>query len=151
MSEMKIEFSENGICFVSGKLNEYMNMAPVVHSGKNPLILNLKGVVSTNSIGVKMWIDGLQELREKQISIEYHECSLPILLQCNMIPSFSKNIAIQSFFIDYACADCGEEKTQLLTLEQVQQNDYPIPSCPECGEEMEMDKEDILDFLEWTS
>ncbi|MGK5094595.1 hypothetical protein WDW89_21600 [Deltaproteobacteria bacterium TL4] len=149
MNHFSIEILPDGLCKLAGKISEYTDLSSVVNQVVNLVIFDLKGVTAINSVGLKVWVKMLTELRNKGISIEYQNCSEKFMLQFMLNPVLTHHIKIHSFYITFVCDSCLHETQHLLHREEIDLTRLPTIPCPECGETMSLAEEEELDFLEW--
>ena len=96
---------KQGVYFVSGDINEDSNLNTYnLPSGK--IRLDLSDLKSINSIGIRMWINGLEKFNITPI---YINCPHFFVSLLNMVRELFENKAlIESFKIPVYCPACRE-------------------------------------------
>jgi hypothetical protein len=108
---------------------------------------DLAGVKRVNSEGVRRWLNFLRHL-VGVTSLVFERCSVPMVMQMNIIEGFTRGAQVRSFYAPYLCLATGQEEERLL-----QTNDITDPRHPpkfECeGGVLELDDipERYLAFL----
>jgi hypothetical protein len=110
--------TRNGTQFLvdmDGSIGETTPLFTLKLDGCLQLVLNMNGVKSINSIGVKHWI--LWTLRiPKTCKIQIVNCPYVITSQASIVLGFiSPNMKIESFRAPFICAACEAEEVHLLT------------------------------------
>lgn len=108
-------------------------------SSAGPIYLNLSGVKSINSLGIRGWVNFWKEHSNKEVF--YLECPPIIVRQMTMIPSFTGRAQVVSVYVPYVCENCDAEKLVLVELSHHTvpeiQDSFP---CSKCGQsQMELD------------
>lgn len=120
--------------------------------GKN-VVLNLKGITSVNSCGVRAWINFIRNI-EGTRQLIFAECSPEIVSQINMIPSFKGSAKIESVFANFRCESCDADRMILYksgsNMPTSSESITAAEKCSSCGSEMEMDEmpEEFFSFLD---
>lgn len=97
---------------ISGAIDEDVEFSTFAISGANQLVLNLAGIKSINSCGIREWIKWLSQAGNAKI--EYHNCPKIIVDQINMVDGFLPSSGqVMSFFVPYYNEASGEEKSVL--------------------------------------
>lgn len=123
---------------LEGIIDEDLDLSPL-RSVTGPLLLNLSGIKSINSLGIRGWVNFWKELESKEVY--YLECPPIIVRQMSMIPSFTGNAKVLSVYVPYVCDNCDAEQLSLVNLPESQAPEVPetVP-CKQCGAgEMELD------------
>lgn len=123
---------------LEGIVDEDLDLSPL-RNATGPLLLNLSGIKSINSLGIRGWVNFWKELENKEVY--YLECPPIIVRQMSMIPSFTGSARVLSVYVPYVCDNCEAETLSLVTLTESQAPEVPetIP-CKQCGSgEMELD------------
>lgn len=124
---------------IQGGITEDADFRPILKiAGGQDLHLELSGVESINSCGVREWIHFVKNLEPSVQSLTFHRCSPAIVRQLNMIANFRGSSDIQSVLLPYYCPDCSKEVRTELTLGSDRSIPEVIP-CPLCGGEAEFD------------
>ena len=147
MMSLTIDPLAPGVYNLSGVINEYTDLTPLLKKPGSSLILNLKGISYINSLGVTRWLGMLRDLEVEGKSVEYQECSQPFLLQCSMVLTLTQGVKLSSGYVSHYCEDCAESFMQLVQFEKVNLSEIPSFPCPSCGKDTPMEDEDQLDFL----
>jgi len=108
-------------------------------SSPGPVYLNLSGIKSINSLGIRGWVNFWKQHSEKEVF--YLECPPIIVRQMSMIPSFTGKAHVLSVYVPYVCDNCESEKLVLVSLagDTVPEIQASVP-CGKCdGGEMELD------------
>ena len=147
MPDLTIQLMEDGTYTLTGRIDSQTDLTFLSETKENPVILNLKEVAKINSIGVRKWMDCLRTIQTQGKSIEYLECSEAFLMQCNMVPSFTKDVEVRSFYVPFYCENCRNDIPHLLLTAELGSGDIPTIPCPICGADMTIDDDSILDFL----
>jgi len=150
MATLKIQPGDQDGHFVfTENMDEFMDLLPLKESPHSHLVLNLNGIYRINSMGIKKWVETLRELLAEGKKITYVECSEVVVEMCNISLAFVMGVEIHSFEVTLGCENCEVYVSKIFTREEVEPDLVPpeIP-CPECGRIMELEEEDLLDFLE---
>lgn len=105
------------------------------------LHLNLAGITSINSLGIRAWVNFMKEISNRPVF--YEECPPVVVRQMNMIPSFLGSAKVLSVYAPFVCENCDEEKLVLVPEMALAKSDVELPEpfkCESCSEgEMELD------------
>ena len=97
-----------------GKINEFSSFAGLFDKNQTETIIDMSGVYSVNSTGVRSWVDYLKAYHGK---ILYRNCSMPVIDQFNMVPEFMGQKAwVESFYSLFFCNACHQEEPKLLEV-----------------------------------
>lgn len=109
------------------------------------IFFNFEGTTSIDSLGVRAWVQFLRSIKNPSRTIHFVRCGPEIILQVNMIPSFSEGATIDSFFVNYVCASCNQTTRVLTDTASVPKGSLPSsPNCPNCHESP-METEELED------
>jgi len=112
-----------------------------IHKFEGPLHLNLSGITSINSLGIRAWVNFWKTVTDK--AVIYVECPPVIVRQLNMIPSFSGRATVSSVFVPFICDECEAEDLKLVDCSSPQWQVKDVPEsypCDQCvGGEKEAD------------
>lgn len=145
MPTLKItEFEDNGVRVLQfdGPINEDSTLPELKLTG-GKLILDLDGVTSINSCGIREWIKWVK-LIPTQVSVFYQNCPRWFVEQMNIVAGFIlENTTIDSFKVPYYCEDC-ELITDLLLqngkdFENGKLNPPEAIECSSCKASAEID------------
>ena len=104
------------------------------------LNIDLADVSYINSLGVRDWINLMNQATSQGIAIELHRVCEPIVQQLNMILATRGKAHIASFYAPYACDHCGREESLLIdtaaSAASLAAGQPPDAKCPECGSTM---------------
>ena len=118
MSQFKVEKQDaNGFVTIrfSGSIDEDANFGEISADGSPKIVLDLDGVESINSCGIREWIKWLKTIPNTS-QIEYQKCPKVIVDQINMVSGFlPTNAKVTSFYVPYFAEDSGNEKQVLFT------------------------------------
>jgi hypothetical protein len=95
-------------------------------------VINLKGIKTINSSGVRGWINFLQTFQQT-CAVTLVECSAPIVSHMLMMPSFKSAAKIDSLYVDFFCPKCEAESASLLTRAQAANKQISEPRCTKCS------------------
>ena len=102
---------------------------------KNQVLIDFSAVEYFNSLGIRTWVNFLRVLRDGR-QVAYEHCPMDFLQQINMMPALSQGVEIQSFQADFACKNCGFEKSLGFTCKVGKQgllDEMGRQSCERCG------------------
>lgn len=146
--------SKNGIYYLSGRLDEYADF-DALKGATEPLKLNLGGIASINSVGVRRFLAFTLSWAPKRF--EFFECTPEFIANVNVIPQMlgdPKNKGqIKSFFVPYGCDSCKRLENVLIHKDAVKAGssgvELPQKSCDRCGSAMEpeVEKHEYFNFL----
>ena len=138
--------------YLFGVISESSNFNGMLDQGLDPLSINLAGVTSINSTGVRNWVDNLYHFKG---TVLFSECSVPIIEQFNMVPEFlGEKSNVLSFYARYYCEDCDHEENILLIPGRNFDTDDKCCTmdllCPHCNENIDedFDPEDYFLFID---
>lgn len=133
---------------LSGMIDAYLDISPILESSSPQLMLNLKGIKEINSVGVKKWVEAMQQLKGSGKSVAYQECSSSFVSQCNFVPELSAGIKVHSLYVIFECEECDEYLTKNIETKDLDFDNLPPDvSCPECNELMQTEDDVVFDFL----
>jgi len=102
--------------------------------------LNLGGVGRFNSVGARLWMDGLRRLT-RSAQVVCVECSVPVILQLDMVVGFLCHASVRSFYAPMRCERCDIGARHLRRTDDVRDADLiEPPRCSRCGPPMELDE-----------
>ncbi len=101
---------------IRGPLNErsgakLMELIPKI---ENRCTINLAGVTHINSIGAIAWVRFINQLENRDITLE--ECAVDFVIQINCIHGFTHKAKITSILAQYFCEECQEDTSKLIKL-----------------------------------
>jgi len=115
MSKISFDVKQSGNqAFIKliGIIDEDMNFANIVVTGVSAVEIDLEGVKSINSCGIREWIKWISELKGQQVHLK--NCPKIIVDQINMVQGFLPPSAkVMSFYVPYFNDDAGSAKDVL--------------------------------------
>jgi hypothetical protein len=151
-STLKIE-QKNGMYALSGMIDETADFSSLLFA-QPPLKLDMGGVLSINSTGLRAFLKFLEAWEPKEF--EYHSCSNPIIHTFNILPSVlgepPKVSRVISSAIPYACEKCSHEEevvvaTKDLVIDSDDEVSAPTQTCSQCHSTMSQDVDAGTYFL----
>lgn len=101
------------VLVISGDLNEDANFSSDSVAAGQPIVLDLEGVTSINSVGIREWIKWIKTLPESP-PLTVRKCPKIVIDQVNMIAGFLPvKTIIESFFVPYFSETTNNEKMVL--------------------------------------
>ncbi|QQR88679.1 MAG: hypothetical protein IPJ88_10565 [Myxococcales bacterium] len=129
---------------LSGAITEQSDFASVLEKIDGPVVLNLSGIESINSIGVREWIRFIDKLCEGNRRVILEECSAPVVRQLNMISNMKGKASVASVLVPYYCGSCGNEQNNVQDMSDFSITKVvEITTCQSCGQNSEFD--DLID------
>ena len=120
---------------VSGIVSEEAKLEAPDARGRR-VIIDTRGVERMNSMGVRNWIDFMDQLQSQTPDIVIRQLPPAMVSQASMITNFIGRGRIESFLSPWFCTNCEN------TLEQLHgyRDDLPPAiQCPKCRAPMELD------------
>lgn len=100
-------------CELSGAIDEDATF-PTIDQIPTTLVLDLKGVRSINSCGIREWVRWLTPIAKKA-KISFVHCPKVIVDQMNMVEGFLPgNCIVDSFFVPYYCEETDDDAQVLM-------------------------------------
>ena len=138
-----------------GAIDEFSLEAfkPMLALGSGKTLLNLEGVTSINSLGVRVWLNFMKNFRLNH-EITLQKCPVEIVMQINMIPDFLGMGHVESFFAPYFCEGCNRSYQTLFLTEDIKK-DFGLrlarQDCPKCNapNPCEEDTDEYLYFMKF--
>lgn len=129
-----------GLFHLTGPLNERAHFGQLV-ARKPPLRLELSGIGSANSLGVKQFVLFIQSL--KDLELEFHGCSEVMVELFNSFPGALGNPPlpqrVRSFHAPFECEGCGAMfKSHVQTKDVAADPPAFRAPCPKCGNPAEV-------------
>ena len=146
MSPLKIESiagASQPTLSLQGDINEDSVFSQVILSDQKQTMLDLSGVKSINSCGIREWIRWIKATPGSSKLILSH-CPKVVIDQINMVDGFlPKGAQVSSFYVPYYCEPCEKLKSVLFSKgkEFVQSKVTPPAQvlCDHCQKPTEMD------------
>ncbi len=140
-----LNYQDNGdrrYIWIRGDINEDFDAQQLRKAVTENAVINLEGVKSISSCGIREWISLISELPES-VQLVFERCSIPITRQFGMLSNFAGPGQVSSFYAPYYCDNCDTETEQLL---EVNGGDNAIEKlinserkCSQCGGALEFD------------
>lgn len=113
----KLESQLNGnVLSLMGNIDEEAQFPAVNASAGSEMVLDLNGVKSINSVGIRTWLGWITPLSE-QIKFVFDKVPHAVVLQINMIEGFlPKTATVRSFYTPIYSEEEDEEDQILLTV-----------------------------------
>jgi anti-anti-sigma regulatory factor len=112
MSKVSFDVKQNGnnvFVTLTGMIDEDMDFSQIKTGDATSIEIDLGGVKSINSCGIREWIKWISEFRNAQIHLK--NCPKIIVDQINMVQGFLPATAkVMSFYVPYYSEDSGSEK-----------------------------------------
>ena len=152
MGHLKVTISstEEDVTYVfSGEVDEDFQRTEIPKIAKKKTILDLAGISSFNSCGIREWVFWVQDL-SRDSEIKFRACSVSMIDQINMIPQSLGRGQLESFYAPYYCEKCGEVN-RLLHLRDcfslIAQKKAPKLRCETCDRQLTFDTLESSYFL----
>lgn len=144
MGKFDIKIDKGGPAWkvaLAGVIDEDADFNPHSLSGAPAVELQLGGIKSINSCGIREWIKWMGTAGAAPV--QYHQCPKIIVDQINMVQGFLPATGkVMSFYVPYYSDDAGSEKSVLFTHGK-EYGDQGLQAAPEVkddeGNPMEMD------------
>ncbi|MEY4065639.1 MAG: hypothetical protein RIR26_1847 [Pseudomonadota bacterium] len=91
-----------------GEVHENFKARSIALPDAQTCVINLAGLRSINSLGVREWSQFLLSLSKKS-NIVLEECSVVFIDQANIVPQILLGARVSSFFAPYFCPQCNTE------------------------------------------
>ena len=146
------QFTRHGKEFrLFGKIDEFTDFSKLFETAdQEELNLDLAGIRSINSCGVRSWVDHVSCYDG---FIIYKNCSVPMIEQFNMVPeALGKSAWVESFYALFYCPEYDEEDFILINTKEdvdVEKMELKTEFTSSSGAEMEpdFDIEDYFGFM----
>ena len=144
---------EKGLTRISlkGTIDETANLKEVFQNLQPRVIVQAEEIRLINSCGVREWVRAIQRI-PSNIRILFERCASRIVEQINYVSNFLGSGEVVSFFAPYFCPSCREERSILLSRQDLMKKKpvkAPLQKCPACREALEFDdvEEEYFSFL----
>lgn len=98
---------------MEGAIGETTPLFNLPLAGLKEIELDMTGVTSINSIGIKQWISWTVKI-PTEAQVKMHNCPFVIGSQASMVVGFCKsNMKIESLRLPYICDECEAEHMRL--------------------------------------
>ena len=144
---------DHTVIFLTGPINEFAaDHLNSLQSKKKPgkYTFDFKGIDYVNSLGLRVWVNFFNSFQEGKV-ITFRNCTPDIIMQINMVASFSKGATIESFIGRFMCMECDSEKDYLFDGKKSREallGECSTITCENCDVPMELetDEESFLEF-----
>jgi hypothetical protein len=133
--DFEIKHTPKGVeLFLAGKITEGANLQDIKIPENVPVIINLKGLVAINSLGVRDWVKWVGPV-SKKYEVTFRNLPPFFVRQANILVGLVPSSAtIESFFVTYFCETCNEERNVLFRRKlEFDGTDLNIPNDVKCG------------------
>jgi hypothetical protein len=141
----KTEKTDGGVVrvYLSGSIDESADLDGALASAGRGAIINLEGIERINSMGIHRWIPVVAKLAEEH-GIIFEHLSYPVALQANVVANLFGGAKVLSCIAPYFCNTCQDDRTVVVTSEEVQASAGTAPAkrCETCDDPMEFDELD---------
>jgi hypothetical protein len=159
MSDFKYQEKTDGeslLLIFEGVIDEESKFPPVDPAKNKRIMIDLKGIRSINSVGIREWLNWIRPLSETAQIVFLHTPKA-LVFQMNMVEGFlPKTATVKSFYVPFYCEACDKEENVLFTVgKEVQVTDgnykitFDVKTANLCGKpncEMEMDASEAKYF-----
>src|SRR5437879_1432579 len=123
---------------VTGKIDEHFDARELLAAVRDTkkVLLQLDGVRSISSLGVRSLEAFLRELGTREVVLE--EISAALANQFSMIPNLMGSAKVTSAKLPFVCASCGAEQLAVIPYQSGASTSH-APKCAGCGAQMEFD------------
>lgn len=147
-----LEWKREGDRFeLSGRIDEYSDLARLAAELPEQATLDLSGLTRINSIGVREWLDFVAAFGTRKVRLE--RCAPVFVDQLNTIANFAGSADVVSVLCAYEC----ERDTSFVLIEvevaAAREGKRPeVPRCPRCGNAMiaAVEDESFYRFVRYT-
>lgn len=125
-----------------GDLDENADFGDLRDRLRGDIAIDLSGIRRIRSAGIREWLGFIRDLPHVT-SMVLIGCSVPCVIQLNIVHNFRGPARVASFRAPYVCASCGDFEV-LVERDEVSWHRetlaYLPVDCPRCGELMEFDE-----------
>lgn len=136
---------------LAGVIDETVNFASSFPGSESSMTLNCKEVSRINSVGIKLWREHFQKVRQAGGALKFKELSPPLVSTLNYLSDFIEKKEIESICAPFLCSKCNAITLQTLTLDQAKKylSSQPKVACNQCKTDAEFDEipEEYFAFL----
>jgi hypothetical protein len=145
MANLKISCDSQSIAhqtsvIMTGDINEDSDFR-AFKADQAQVVLDLGGITSINSTGIRLWISWIKEIEGKKIELVH--CPKVLVDQMNMVAGFlPEGAKVRSFYVPYFEEKSGVEKSLLFSVGKEILNGQVHPPAvveDDAGEPMTMD------------
>jgi hypothetical protein len=123
---------------LSGKIDEHFDGRTLMDAigPARRVVLELSGVRAVTSLGIREFEKLLRGLDGRELTLD--QVSAALATQLMLIPTLLGAHCVTSARLPFVCPSCAQETTHVVPYEAGAAALHP-PSCPECGDQMELD------------
>lgn len=141
--QIRIEGDPSEVLYVwfDGEIHENFKAQLIALPKAKSYNINLAGLRSINSLGLREWSQFLLSLTQKA-HVVLEECSVVFIDQANIVPQILANAKVNSFFAPYYCPRCNTELNCKLSVANHRKklSEKRAPQIiHSCGEELQFD------------
>ena len=123
----------------AGNLTELAVLMPLLPQlAAGEVTFDLAGITRINSIGVRTWVDFIRAATAHHI-VRLERCSVPFVLQMNMVGGFLGTAQVVSYYVPYVCDACGAMADELVLADDPRPDPQRSRPCADCGGNVEAD------------
>jgi hypothetical protein len=128
---------------LSGAIDESAELERIEVGDASTITIDMRNINRINSIGIRSWIIWVNKsLTNKKVTLV--NCPRSVVDQFSKVHGFlPKTANVRSFWVSYACLNCGHDEEQLFELgKHFTKDGLSVATgrkCSDCGELMEMD------------
>lgn len=159
MTDFKVQEKTDGdslLLVFDGVIDEEVKFPAVDTSKYKKVFIDLKGVRSINSVGIREWLNWMRPISD-QSQVVFLKTPKALVFQMNMVEGFlPKSGFVKSFYVPFYCEKCDKEESVLFTVgQEVQLSpgnytiNFDVKAAKLCGQpdcEMEMDASEAKYF-----
>jgi hypothetical protein len=127
---------------LSGALDEADDLGTAIgHLKSSELHLYCKGLSRINSEGVRGWIKYFTQLTKNGVKLKFFEAPPIFVEQLNQVRNFLCGGELVSLYLPFRCISCKSELVSLIALDALEKvyKSLPMPKCPKCSGQVELD------------
>jgi hypothetical protein len=103
---------------LEGLIDEDVVFPTVDLTGMKKIVIDLKGIKTINSVGIREWLNWIRPIGEK-VEIVLQKAPKAMVFQFNMVEGFlPPRATVASFYVPYFCERCDREDNVLFTIGQ---------------------------------
>ncbi len=130
---------KNGKYCLEGIIDESFEYGLIIESEKDQVDLDLEKITFMTSIGIRKWLDMVEEVTPKRIVL--HNCSVSFIRQISLIVELNQNVQIDSFYLPYICSKCDKESDQKVSWSILENENFiecldELFKCKKCDKDL---------------
>ncbi len=132
---VKKEGQDTCLVELGGIFDQTIEIEPLIADQTfSKLVIDFDQIKRMNSSGVRIWLLFIQKHSGKY-PIEIRKCQPPIVEQMSLIDGFLDGVTVQSIYLPYLCANCGNEASVLVEAKDFEslKTELPVVDCESCG------------------